>query len=424
MDFTNYGSNFKGTIENILIYNTELSAVDVSNDNSAPLGLAIASNLVSRHLMTADYNEGTPCNPTTPTVTPYGMEVTFGDGNLSNPSYVKGDYYNCFKSKYSLIKDNVSTFDLEILGNSSGLYTDVITSPIDGTNVIPANDTVITTKAYFGQQEKKDVPIAGCYSASVTSKYSSIFQTSLNSDYSVEWTHTYGLQAYWFKIGSPAALDATEVTDTGDKVGFRFHANGTTIKRVTNTGVETDLATTFTVGDKFKVDYVNATSDITLSKWDGSSWVSLSVTNVPSITLIGSLFSTAVQSGIIPIGFAIQDCNVTYLHPKEYMLVGDKTTSTGAYNPSFCGSEYTILEGVDDSVRGSVRFESNSVLNTNNFLYLNHFTVSTYYKEYMNKENPVVVGNCDFHFGRGFVRFSTADVGKTITCSRIFSINN
>ena len=92
LGLVNHGSNFKGVIENIQIFNRAWSTADMSTDSATPLGLINNTNLVVRYMMTHDYQEGRVTSAVSES-TPYGVNISFGDGDLSSDSYVQSDNY-------------------------------------------------------------------------------------------------------------------------------------------------------------------------------------------------------------------------------------------------------------------------------------------------------------------------------------------
>jgi hypothetical protein len=142
-----YFNVFKGTIENIQVWNDVWDTTDVSTDNAAPAGLiTTATNLVSRYLLdstTADYGEAKVTH-SAQVATPQGLEIAFNDGDLSNPSYVANEAYSVPSRKYGYLKDNVTTMDLKAVLNGVTSNSEGVVNDWDGNTTVPGTPVETT----------------------------------------------------------------------------------------------------------------------------------------------------------------------------------------------------------------------------------------------------------------------------------------
>lgn len=339
----NYGSGFKGALTNLLIYSDSLDSAAAIADAAAPQGLANSSDLVVRYEMNADYQEGRVTSTSDITCL-NDVSIRFPDGDLSANSYDEGDDYLSYKSRYGFIKDNATTVDYGYAYSLTFTSCDEITSQIDGTNVIPASDTVVTDVPirFHGDYRPANKSHNNGYPAfTITTGLSAINQIPWDGD--VEFTF---VDQFPGKFGMPIYLaDITGHTGnytlpTSSQYAFKFDTTATGVTFNASGGAVQDVALTRTAGDIYKIIWNRTTDILQLSRWDGSAFVQIG-TDVDT--------STASYTGDIFIRIPIAAGSYwlwgkfvgTYSHPAGLMHIGDRDTATGGYSHSNKGMVWT-----------------------------------------------------------------------------------
>ena len=416
----NLGSNFKGNITNIQVFNRAWSSSDVSTDNIDRDGLINNTNLLCRFLMASDYQEGRPTHTSTEE-TPFGLTVNFPDGDLTNYSYTRNDNYSTIKSKYGLVKDNVTSFDLNTGRSCSSVDFNTCTSPDNGTPISPVADVMLTDRARwdlftekFADVEGSSATLGQLHLGSITNEIG-ITQSSENADWEVEWKFSsWNGTGLFLKFGNRLDLDKT----------YRYYTvDSPTLKKIlfNKAGVDTITMDGQTInhvietGDRFKIAYTHATQQVGLYAWNDVTlvWDQVGVNIqmvMPATCHVSAYFSiygsTPIYTGTNP-NCSIQDVMVTYKNPKELFVIGDKANKTGGYAFDFSSCDPAGI-GAGSGMKVFADGVELSVTNS-------HIAIPYNGDGILGGVSGIAQGSCIFYPTAGMILISTADVGKVIT---------
>jgi len=413
----NYGSNFKGEITNIQTFTNEWDSTKAFSDSVDPDGIVSPTGMVSRFLMDEDYQEGKPTHAGYES-TPYGANISFPDGDMTLPSYIEGEFYVAVKNKYGILKDNVTTFDLNTGTTLTSEIINECTSPINGSSTIPSSPAVITEYAKWDDfiDEKDDTEYTSMSHGNVAFfTYNSsvaVAQSSLDSDWSVEWTMSaYNESGLTIRFGDVSTMDKTTISKDDDDLSRRWVIN----ERVEGTIEHDDgilIDHTVVTGDKFRLEWIYSAQTISFQKLEGGSWVEVVESAnmvVPSGTHMTALFALSINEYTSDNRIsAINDVKVTHRCNNTVMAIGDKALHTGsyAYDYMFC-RPYGIGAGVNMTVTANgtkLNIINTTVVNRGN---LNGIGI-------LGGNPEPDAGSCLFYPSSGLLQFNSADVGKEI----------
>jgi hypothetical protein len=406
----NYGANYKGTIENIQVFNNVLSSTDLNNDAGSPLGLVSSTDLVVRYLMTMDYNEGKVTHSSAePTVG--GVSIGFDDGDLSADSYTEFDNYLCYKVEGGFIKDNVSTFNRYVEQNMIGKKFTTATSPVNGSTTIPDTAGVITERVLFNPNTSGmgSVGVFGIHN--ISGKVIPAIQTStgdLIAEFTVNLMQNYDTYVRIGNLSDFGSSSSTHYTNLST-IKFEPTSAGGNVRLYDETGTEQILNGETEIGTKIKVEWIRSSDVTKVYKWDGSNWVQLG----SDLSLQAANVGTDIGLSCFVYGSGsnasyLNEFNITYTCSPNLMYIGDKTAGTGVYDSGFIMG--TNTSGATDSlvVKLAGVEATQNIVSTGSGWDYNASNVPA-----NNGEPPA--GSYNFYCVPGILQFNSADAGKVVS---------
>jgi hypothetical protein len=412
----NFGSNYKGTIENIQVFNDVMSGANLSNDAGAPLGLVTATNLVVRYLMTMDYGEGKVTHAAAES-TIGGVNIAFGDGDLSADSYSEFDNYLCHKSEGGITKDNTSSFDLTVEHNNVGKMFNTATSPTNGSTTVPAVGAVVTELANFNTNKTVYYKLGNVGAFNINSEVNrpvAATQTS-TGDLIVEFTvDQIGIGSLIVRLGNPTNFASTSNTHRTNMSTIKLGSTSTNgdVELYDETGTLQTLTGVAPIGTKIKVEWIRANDTTKVYKWDGTAWVqlgadlALSAANVGSYIIFGGLETSDTL-------VALADVKVTYTTDPNIFYIGDKATSTGVYDPNFAmgSKEGVTVDSLVVMLDGTPITENSRIISSTYNYTANGIPAN-------NSEPPA--GTYNIYPLSGILQFNSSDAGKVVSIANAY----
>lgn len=324
-----YFNIFKGDITNIQVWNDVWDATDITSDNSDRSGLITsASNLVSRYLMTStDYSEAKLTHSAS-APTPYGLDVGFGDGDLSSDSYVADEWYNVAKRKYGILKDNITEFNYYGTLTHNRSSTGGVISDDNGLTTVPLTVTEVTQPIGWAYTQVVTDAATGSACSYSHNRMCRSVQSS-TEDITLEFTIAVITRSFSVAIA--------KVTDKNHPVAsLTFSTLGTNVVNFSGVGATQQTLTAPTeANEKYKLFYDATLFQSTVYHWDvvTTAWVQIGTTITvtdPADALhctFKSLYGTIDSHGT----GGITDATITYTPPCAVMRYGSKTSETGMF---------------------------------------------------------------------------------------------
>lgn len=410
-----YCSPFTGALENILVYEKELSAAEALTDSGTPLGTTVSGDLVVQYSMTEDYLEGKLTSTSDQTCI-NDVAIRFPDGDLSADSYVSGDDYFSVKATRGMVKDNATTVNF---GCSFALTHQVInecTSPHTGLDTFTAGTPSVTDLPLVFQQGSSQAYQGHHVGApSSLNDYSHGNGAGLTGDVSFEWDD-YCPTGYGFIYLGDRTTAKGSSSSSNYSLRLTYNTNSVTL---TGSGISEVISHTREINDRWKLSVDETLDTMTLYWWDGSAWVQK---NVNTMTYSTQNASTGpkyivVQPDSTARPLMTGNMTGTGAWMGNVMYIGDKTTGTGAYSKSFRGI-------VSDSIPlGMMQVTLDGVVQTMVNKTTVHGSASTTISNDgartpdIDVEPPI--GSYFLYTDLGMLVFNTAEVGKTVAVSNV-----
>jgi len=415
----NLGSNFKGSISNIQLFNRTWSSADVTSDSGDISGLINNTNLLCRFTMDEDYQEGKVTH-LTDEETPYGMLVSFPEGNLSDFSYVRNENYVTIKNKYGIVKDNVTSFNYEGSSTRHAKNGNECTSPITGLTTIPLADGYVTEYAKWDHYTTTHTSAVtssstlGSMSINSSNKQIAVVQSSKDANWNMEFElGSWNASGIIIKFGETSVLTNGNYSTTNDSNTLKIitlHKKG--VDKVEINGI--DYPQVLETGDKFKLDYIHSTSEMSLYLWNTVTltWDLLGLSQTLVLPIDSSVScSFAVDSYVYNSASrcsSLTNVKITYLCRKNVMYLGDKVSHSGSYSFDY---KYSVPYGTKTASTMKVKIDGVEATVTNSHT-ASYTTGGLGIVGTLAEPNQ---GNCIFYPSSGLLLFNPLDEGKTIT---------
>lgn len=334
-------SPFTGELSNVLVYEKALTGTEALTDSGTPSGTAVAGDLVVQYSMTEDYLEGKLTSATSQ-VCINDVEIAFPEGDLTGDSYVAGDDYFCVKATRGIIKDNATTVTF---GTCSGLHyhkVNEITSPHTGLTTFTAGATpVVDMPLVFQQGTSTSYRGHNVGSPSPYSDYSYDSGQGLTGDVDFTW-EDFCPTGYGYIYLGDRDTSRGSVTPYTYSLLLTFNTDSVTL---TGSGISEVISHTREVNDKWKLSVDETLDIVTLSWWDGTTWVQK---NVTTITYSNLAVNTGAKHLVVQPDSTVRPLSIGNATGSgdwmgNVMYIGDPVSDMGAYSKSFMGMVHNTV---------------------------------------------------------------------------------
>jgi len=411
---------FKGTMENIQIWNVSWNSTDVSNDYSDITSVITSkpvANLISRFELT-DSLEGleTKATHSSPELMDEGITIAFTNGAQPD-SFVATDYYT-FGVVDGILKDNAtsltrksSVYFKPVDYNFSEFINDSGTSVVEG-----SSSTQVTELACFKSSEVPATDTITLITAYQTPDVfpGYIFKSKSGSITDNAWFYVYTAGGFthqridndgYFEC-QPAAADTKLLmglaTSTVHEIssssvgsnatyveyGVELHPNGELNIREAGT-IVSSVAGNYTLDTIIRIKRIGTV--ITYNVVNAGVETTIYTSSTAST---GSLYGVIVMNDN---GNGAVNVKINYTRLDNMLTVGNPLTMTGKYNP-----DYIRIDAIDPS---SYAIELDSIPATVTM-------VDSETLEFMPSPAPLEVV---IDSRTGWLIFNDADIGKTVT---------
>lgn len=386
----NVGWFYRGTMENVQLWNVEWDQTDVTNDmvdTSGVIGSKPSANMISRFELTQSLvGLETKTSHVGSELLVDGITTGFVDG--TGTSFIASDYYTVGVVD-GYLKDNATTITNKTKFSIASITTpdfSVITSAVDGTAVVPSTAGSVTELLSMnGFNSGSSISEPGGFGPGVSpnSNHGWVSGQSSSGDLSVDFTVHNSLMNNCRLGFATGTFLYYQHTAANTNFGVSFRAG--TIDFIRTSTTTADI-TSYAAGDRFRLSRIGTT--ITFHRL---------VDGVPTLIYTSPTTSSATFGVLISIaenmdGFS--DIQVTYDKPAASMAFGSVSGTSGVYDPDYLG------------MTGPISVQANGVdLDVTAFSTPIAFTA----------EPPA--GTVSIDYSSGTMMFNTAEIGKTITGS-------
>jgi len=390
----NVSNFFRGTMNNVQMWNIAWDQTDVTNDMvdiSGVIASKPGANLISRYELTQSLS-GLETKPThvASEATIDGLTNNFTDGATA-PAFVAGEYYTVGVVD-GLQKDNATTITMR-----SSIYLASQSDPTfssfsahDDTNIVPGVSGTTTERVVF----------TSYYESSILTQPGEITSDNVsnNGNYGGQSMQTtYGDCSLSFKVNMAnmnAAMGFDSIRNTsessydpessvGFKHYFRFYTNGQ-VSVGYEGNIQASNLTTHAMGDEFRLVRVGST--VTFQKV---------ISGVPTDLYTSGTASSGLlyaQAGVQNPASGFHDILWTYEKDAQVMSCGDSVGGTGAFADDFLAADYPLTLFAD----GVPLTVVNNIIAT------------------ANMSEPAA-GIVNFNRTSGMLKFNSAQIGAAIT---------
>lgn len=339
------GNFYRGTMENIQVWNGQWSSTDISDDANDPSGVISSSNgdLIVRYELTEDLS-GTESKTTHSDEQDLDEGIQLGFNSGDGTDFIATDYYT-FGVVDGILKDNATSFTYQysLYLRPADVEFSEFTDPSGG-DTVPSSSTSDVTELAVMIQHSNTNDVSGFPGlvGHFNNEGGDQDKNSNKSVYSVQKITDDGfLEASPSRVQEYSGFGLTSTpgnTENASDIdfGFFFNSDGSVDIMENGSVSQTDITTYDFTTDVYRVQRSGTTIEYVKIE-DGTESTLHTSSESSSDTLYGIAYTPTTES-------SLHNVSINYTQPELSMRVGTSSTETGGYNPDFLRVETEEIE--------------------------------------------------------------------------------